>query len=221
MFKKLFGKPAAPAAVSKPSIIGLEIGTSFSVDPLSLRLKAEAMTAQNIAESHIIQYAGEVPDTGDGHALLRFYTDDDAWLQVACEGGKSEENVFDVKLYHYYDTIAVADESEWASLTSAGSRLCAATYTLNNNVFTRVWETTAEEGALFHLQEKTYDADDETPDVTDQFSMLFERPLDDSDTPAMEYLFIAAEERWENNKPIRNLVLSTGIDLSPATLRVG
>jgi len=214
MFKKLFGKkPTIDPLADAPTIMGLRLRGSFEIDPLFLKLTANELVANNCAPTQLIKAAGIVDL--DGTWVFRFYTDDDAFLQVIAEGGKSEEHVVDVKLFHFYDTRDIGSKAVWNRLLN--EEIGASTYQLEGHDFDRVWTAAGAYHNPVHMAEKTYDDDGEFS-VTDQFTMLFERPISDGRT---ESLFLSAEEKEEDSGNLgRCLVLSTGITLSPAQLTI-
>jgi hypothetical protein len=192
--------------------MGLCVGSSFDIDKLSFSLILEELVIGGIADTQLIQAAGRV-DLGSS-TLLRFYTDDEAWLQVVCEGGEAEENIVDVTLFHYYDTLHV-NAAEWNDILK--HKIGTPSYSLAGNEYTRVWTATADYHPPVAMQEKTYDS---TTDIseTDQFVMLFERELSDG---SFEQLYLSGEESLnENNQLERCLVISTGVKLSATQIRV-
>lgn len=93
MFSKLF-KKKAPEKPKVPEVMGLYLGGSFELDNLKLSLLEPSLTIEGAARSQLIQAVGEAPlDTGG--TLLRFYTDDDAFLQVVLDGGLTENHITD------------------------------------------------------------------------------------------------------------------------------
>jgi len=214
MFGKLFGKkkPNDPLAHT-PNIMGLRIGGSFDIDPLLLKLSADEVITQESAATHIIQASGLV--NLDGTWVYRFYTDDDAFLQVIAEGGQSAENVVDVKLFHFYDTQDVPNQSLWDDILK--KRIGQPSYQLEGHKFERVWTSASDYHNPVHMLETTYDENGESS-KTDQFTMLFERPISGNNT---ESLFLSAEEKLETGGYLsRCLVISTGISLSAAQITI-
>ena len=213
MFSKFFGKKEDVNPLENtPSIMGLRIGGSFDIDPLLLRLTESELIVSGCAPTQIIQAAGIVDL--DGTWVYRFYTDDEAFLQVIAEGGQSDEHVVDVKLFHFYDTQDVSSQAVWDDVLY--KKIGKENYELEGHTFQRVWTSTSDYHNPVHVQEKTYDAEGDAS-VTDQFIMLFERPIVDDNT---ESLFLSAEETEEQGNLTRCLVLSTGITLTPSQLTV-
>jgi hypothetical protein len=214
MFSKLFGKkPKTDPLADTPTIMGLRLLGSFELDPLLLKLTVSELVVSSCAQTQIIKAAGIVEL--DGTWVYRFYTDDDAFLQVIAEGGQSEEHVVDVKLFHFHDTQDIGSKAIWNRLLN--EEIGASTYPLEGHTYDRVWTAAGDYHNPVHMAEKTYD-DEGHFSVTDQFTMLFERPISDGRT---ESLFLSAEEKEEDSGNLgRCLVLSTGITLSPAQLTI-
>ncbi len=213
MFKKLFGLEKDSPVDSSPSILGLRIGCSFELDPLMLKLLEDKLLIENSAVSHVIQAAGIVEL--DGTYIFRFYTDDDAFLQVVSQGGKGDDQVVDVKLYHYFDTLDVGSDSAWDKLLY--QEIGKASYQLEGHDYQRVWESIDDYHKPVHMCEKTYD-DSGEHSITDQFTMLFERPVTNDQT---ESLFLSAEEKETSHGTLeRCFVVSTGITLSSTQITI-
>lgn len=214
MFGKLFGnKPEKNPLADAPSIMGLRLRGSFEIDPLLLKLTENELVIEGCASTHIIKSAGIVDL--DGAWVFRFYTDDDAFLQVVAEGGKSDEHVVDVKLFHFYDTRDISSQPVWDRLLN--EEIGAPTYELESHSYNRVWTSVSDYHNPVHMAEKTYD-DQGDFSVTDQFLMLFERPISGGHT---ESLLLAAEEKEEESGNLsRCFVLSTGITLTSAQLTI-
>ena len=178
-----------------------------------LRLIEDQLVVKQVAPSQLIQAVGLV-DMGDAW-IFRFYTDDEAFLQVVTQGGKSDEHVVDVKLFHYYDTLDVTSQSDWDRLLK--EQIGTPTYQLDDCRYERVWTSTSEYHNPVAMTETTWD-DNGDSSSTDQFTMLFERPLSDGNT---ESLFLSAEEIEETTGQLsRCLVISTGITLTPSQITI-
>ncbi|WP_299583397.1 YjfK family protein [uncultured Microbulbifer sp.] len=215
MFTKLINKLKGKetAVVKTPEIMGLRLGASFELDPLAIRLILDELTIESCSPTQIIKAAGVVEL--DGTWVYRFYTDDDAWLQVIAEGGQSDEHVVDVKLFHFYDTLDIANQQAWDRLLK--QEIGAAKYQLQDRSYERVWTAAGDYHNPVHMAEKTYDEGGDYS-LTDQFTMLFERDLSDQRT---ESLFLSAEEKEESAGYLsRSLVISTGITLTPSQLTI-
>lgn len=192
--------------------MGLRLGGSFEIDPLLMRMLEEHLMTDGAATSYIIKAAGVAEM--DGTFMFRFYTDDDAFLQVIAEGGKDAEDVVDVKLFHFYDTQDIASQTVWDNLLD--KQIGTATYELENHLYYRVWTSASDYHNPVYVQERTYDEEGDVSQ-TDQFIMLFERDIVDGRT---ESLFLSAEESEQEGGLNRCFVLSTGITLTPAQLTI-
>lgn len=209
----LFNKKKTAPAVQKPAIMGLTVGTSFDIDTLGFSLIMDKLTIESMAKTQLITAAGKAEM--DGNTVFRFYTDDEAWLQVVCEGGEAEEHIIDVKLFHYFDTQSVDNTKSWDQLLH--TQIGVSERVINGSRFNRVWSSIGDYAMPIHLAETTFDDSDE-PSKTDQFTMLFEREVDED---TMEFLFLSAEEREnENGQLDRCFVISTGLNISPAQITI-
>ncbi|MBT0585711.1 YjfK family protein [Alteromonas oceanisediminis] len=212
MFKKWFGeKPAQPPKA--PEIMGLYLGGSFELDELKLRLIVPQLTIENPASKHIIQAVGEA-ELDSGGKMLRFYTDDDAFLQVILDGGETESHITDVKLWYFYDTKTVGDEAQWQAQLNGG--ISQPVFDLDGTSFHRVWEAVGETSPPVAVTEKTYEEDGDTSS-TDQFMMLYEREINADMT---ESLLVSGEEKVVGYNADRCVVYSTGFDIQPSDIKI-
>lgn len=212
MFKKFF-KKETPAGPNVPEIMGLKIGGAFELDPLKLRLIEPHLIIEGAAKTQLIQAVGVVkPDNNS--TLLRFYTDDDSFVQVILNGGMTENHIEDVKLWYFYDTKSVSSEQDWNHLLS--NTISQPSYSLEDHRFERVWEDVGSQSPPVAVTEKTY-SEDLTESETDQFMMLYERGINDD---LCEYLMVSGEEKIIDNQFDRCLVTSTGFDLRPADITI-
>ncbi|MFQ3234660.1 MAG: hypothetical protein ACI9C4_000211 [Paraglaciecola sp.] len=213
MFKKLFSKKLAPVINKAPEIMGLYLGGSFEIDPLKLKLLEPQLLIESAATHHLIQAVGEV-NLDTGGKILRFYTDDDAFLQVILDGGDTENYITDVKLWYFYETKTVGSESQWQQLLKQD--ISQPVYTLEGNSYQRVWDAVGEISPPVAMTEKTYEPDGDTSE-TDQFVMLYERHLDDDN---VETLLVTGEEKLVDNKLDRCLVISSGFNIDQADISI-
>ena len=214
MFSKWFkSKDTEETTASGPEILGLRNKASFELDSLLLRLTNNDLVTNNIAPTQIILASGLVEL--DDVYIARFYTDDEAFLQVVIQGELKDENVVDVKLFHYYKTIDIGSDSDWNRLLN--QEIGCAEYSLEGHTYHRVWESTSDYHKPVHMHEQTFDEDGDTSE-TDQFTMLFEREYA---TDSFESVFLSAEESVDEHDNIsRCLVISTGITLSASQITI-
>lgn len=213
MFSKLFGKKDHQTKPKAPEIMGLYLGGSFELDALKLRLIEPNLVIEGAASQHLIQAVGEV-ELDSGGKILRFYTDDDAFLQVILDGGNDETCITDVKLWYFYDTQTVGNESQWKQLIDSG--ISQTNYQLADNSYNRVWDAVGEHSPPVAMTEKTYETDGDITE-TDQFVMLYEREAGDDQ---FEALLVIGEEKQIGHNLDRCLVLSTGFDIEPADIKI-
>lgn len=213
MFSKLFGKKDSPAAAKAPEIMGLYLGGSFQIDPLKLKLVEPSLIIDSAASSHIIQAVGEV-DLDTGGKILRFYTDDDAFLQVVLDGGMTENHITDVKLWYFYETKTVGSDAQWQELIK--NQISQAQYSLEGHTYQRVWDAVGELSPAVAMTETTYEEDGDTSE-TDQFVMLYEREIDENN---VETLLVSGEEKLVGQNLDRCFVISSGFNIEQADISI-
>ncbi len=207
MFSKLFGKSKEkPAQSLVPEIMGLRLGGAFNLDELRMRLIEPKLTVEGVARTQFIQAVGRVV-MDDDSVILRFYTDDDGFLQVVLSGGESEENITNVQLWYFYDTQGIGSQRDWDQLLK--SSVSQESFSLEGEQFSRLWTSTGSESPPVAMTETTYMEKGKTSE-TDQFVMLYERVIEDG---LVEYAMISAEEKIIDNNYDRCVVKSTGFDL--------
>lgn len=208
MFGSLFGKKDTPPATPKaPEALDLFLGGSVRIDPLKLRLVEQDLIIEGAATDQIIQAVGVI--TLDSNTrILRFYTDDDGFLQVMLSGGEGNEQVADVKLWYFFETRSVGND--WESVLR--QQISLPDYTLDGRKFVRSWQAAGSDNPPIAMTEKTYNLDGSVSQ-TDQFLMLYERQASEN---LAEYLTLAGEESLREGALERNLVICTGFDLSAA-----
>jgi hypothetical protein len=210
---KWFGRKAPEPAERVPEIIGLRLGGAFELDPLRLRLLEPQLVVEGVAGTQLIEAVGVIRlDTAS--TVLRFYTDDEGYVEVLLEGGMAESHIGDVKLWYYYDTRAIGSDADWEQvLTREVSR---PEVELEGLRFQRAWGGVSAESPPVAMTETTHRPGGERDD-TDQFVMLYERAIDEHNR---EYCRYAAEEKIVNGQHDRCLVISTGFDLRPADIQI-
>jgi hypothetical protein len=213
MFNKLFGNKETKKKPKAPEIMGLYLGGSFEIDPLRLRLIEPELMIEKAASQHFIQAVGEV-NLDSGGKILRFYTDDDAFLQVILDGGDTENHITDVKLWYFYQTKTIGSNAQWQQ--TIASDISKPIYQLEDEQYQRVWDAVGDESPPVAVTEKTHQEDGDTSE-TDQFMMLYERQLESGET---ETLLVTAEEKLINNNLDRCLVLSTGFNIGQADITI-
>lgn len=213
MLKKWFTRQVHETpAPATPEIMGLRLGGAFELDSLKLRLLEPKLVVEGVTPTQLIQAVGEVR-LDESNWLLRFYTDDDGFLQVLMSGGRSENHIADVKLWHFYDTQPVSSDADWQSLLQEVISQPAIEF--EGHTYQRVWDHAGTSSPPVAMTETTFTAAEQSQ--TDQFAMLYQREID---TDLFEYVLYAGEEKVFDERADRCFVISTGIDLNASDLTV-
>ncbi len=208
--KKMFSSKEEPAPQPKkpetPEVIGLALGGSFTIEPMFFKTTEPSLIIEGASPSQVIQAVGVV-QLDDQNRIVRYYTDDEGFLQVV-QYGKDDAGVSEISLWYFYDTKAIA-ESDWDETLKTGVVSADGHYELEGYTFNK----TFEDNAPIPLVEKTYHLDGKISETT-QFIMSYNRTLEDIDGD--ELLLISAEERVNKqfNTVERELVYSTGVVLN-------
>lgn len=214
MFSKWFGKDEdTPSRIEAPEIMGLRLGGAFEIDDLKLKLIEPKLTVDGVARTQLIQAVGKVK-LDETTTVLRYYTDDEGFLQVLLTGGMTENHISDVKLWYFYETKGVGSDSDWKYLLD--NTISTPATSIDDQHYTRVWESTGNINPPVAMTETTY-AEDGTTSQTDQFAMLYEREVENG---LYEYAMLAGEEKIIGNQADRCLVTSTGFDIQPADIDI-
>lgn len=215
MISKWFGKKKQEdTKPSLPSPLGLGLGLAVDVDPLPFDMLEDQLMFELPAQIQVIEAQGEI-DLGAGASLHRYYTADDAFLQVNTTGGTHDQHVDDVKLFIFYKTLHPSSQDDWDRWTD-GSRIGAPDYTLDDTLFQRVWGGESKKNtAPVELKEYVYPKEkDQSQYSVTHLAMLYERQLPDHDR--FEYLLISAERTGDDI----SVVMSVGVDLDPVSFSV-
>ena len=213
MFKRWLGKKERSSKINAPEIIGLRLGGAFELDELRLRLIEPDLVVEGVARTQLIQAVGVVA-LDENSTVLRYYTDDEGFLQILLSGGMTENHIDDVKLWYFYETKGIANDDEWERLLS--HEISTPTLTLEGERYKRVWEGTASLSPPVAMTEKTH-LENGTINETDQFAMLYERKIGHDQ---FEYLMKVGEERVIDNRLDRCVVTSTAFDIRPADIEI-
>ncbi|MEH6469957.1 MAG: YjfK family protein [Halopseudomonas sp.] len=201
--QKMADKPTPVAG--PPEILGFRLGGAVELNELKLRLLDDQLITSSIAKVQLIQAVGVVK-LDDSNTILRYYTDDDGFFQVVLSGGMDEQHVSDVKLLHFFETQSVGSDHDWNELLKTG--ISRSTYNFEGQLFSRVWVAVGDCPPV--AMTETTHTETEDASETDQFVMLYERPLNDD---LYEFLLVSGEEQIVDNRAERCRVVSTGINL--------
>jgi hypothetical protein len=213
VFDRWFGKKDNPVEIKAPEIMGLRLGGAFELDELKLRLIEPELVVEGVAKTQLIQAVGIVK-LDESSTVLRYYTDDDGYLQLLLTGGMTENHIDDVKLWYFYDTKAIANDHQWERLLK--EEISQPSVTLEGNSYQRVWEGAKSQSPPVAMTETTTAENGSITD-TDQFAMLYEREIEGGQ---FEYLMKAGEERIIENRLDRCIVTSTAFDIRPADIEI-
>lgn len=191
-----------------PEALGLRLGGAIELDKLKLQLIEDELTIEGAAPTQFIQAVGEIK-LGDNNRILRFYTDDDGFIQIM-QYGTEELGVEEVKLVYYYDTLPISNQTEWENYLN--NKLVRDTWDLDSQEFYKAWDNNEPVSMTETIWKK-----DKPKSELDQFIMLYEREINED---LFETLFVIAEEKIEFNQYQRCVSLSTAFDLSQTDFKV-
>lgn len=204
-----------PVGISSEMLEGLRLDGRVNIKLIGLRAHADALFQWDDTAYHHIAAVGHV-DLGQGAHLVRFYLDNDTWLQANIEHGQ----VLEYKLFDFY-RVAHLSDAEFDSMingedkqpdsigastitvkaTSAESRTCT---------YQRVWgnsDSLWSPPVVFEEQVMTTETL-LTRNVT-HHAMLYERTIEDAER--MEYLLLSAENDGEGSFMV---VHNVGVDVA-------
>ncbi|WP_394175111.1 YjfK family protein [Thalassotalea litorea] len=196
-----------------PEILGLRLGGAFDLDTVKMTFIEPELIIDGAANTQFIEAVGLVqldPQT----TVLRYYTDDEGYIQILVRGELKDENVEDVKLMYFYETKGIANGRDWNNALERD--ISRPELYLQGHTFQRVWQTSGDTSPPVAMTEKTY-AKDGTISETDQFAMLYERQFGPE---KFEYAMLIGEEKIINNQHDRYLVTVTGFDLQPSDIYI-
>jgi hypothetical protein len=213
VFKQWFQSKQQSVGNKVPEIIGLRLGGAFELDELKLRLIEPSLVVEGVAKTQLIQAVGVVK-LDENSTVLRYYTDDDGYLQLLLTGGMSENHIDDVKLWYYFETKAIGSDKQWDDLLN--HEISQPEVNLVGYRYKRVWQGVDSHSPPVAMREKTH-AENGSISETDQFAMLYEREFESGQ---FEYLMKVAEERIIDNRVDRCVVTSTAFDIRPADIEI-
>ncbi|KAB1518551.1 YjfK family protein [Photobacterium damselae] len=196
------------AKLDIPEVLGLRLGGAFELDKLFLQLIEPNLTSEHAAITQLIQAVGEVK-LDDRTRLLRFYTDDDGFIQIL-QHGTTDADVSEVRMFYFYESQPIDTKRKWEHLLSHD--LIQKCWELDDQSFKKAWDNDRPVAMVEHTWYK-----DGSKDQTDQFVMIFERKLDNGQ---YEGLMACAEEKIINNNIERSLITSTSFELTPTSFTV-
>lgn len=212
------GRPVAaglPMDISQEDLEGLRLDGRVNIKLIGLRAHPDTLFSWDDDAYHHIAAVGHV-DLGQGAHLVRFYLDNDTWLQANVENGK----VLEYKLFDFY-RVAHLSDAEFDNLIngedkqpdSIGAQTVALTSTSGETRtcnYQRVWgngDSLWSPPVIFDEQVMTTESIS-ARHVT-HHAMLYERSI--QGTERMEYLLLSAENDGEGSFMI---VHNLGVDVA-------
>lgn len=212
------GRPVAaglPMGVSQEDLEGLRLDGRVKIKLIGLRAHQDTLFTWDNDAYHHIAAVGHV-DLGQGAYLVRFYLDNDTWLQANIEHG----NVLEYKLFDFYRVTHLSD-AEFDSLINGNDKqpdsIGAQTITLGSTTdesractYQRVW---GSGGSLWSppviFEEQVMTTESVSARYVTHHAMLYERTIQASER--MEYVLLSAENDGEGSFMV---VHNLGVDVS-------
>ncbi len=210
--KGLFGgnakpQPTEPEKPQLPEVLGLHLGGTLTIDTIKLRSLEDALIIEGAAAEQRIEAVGVI-ELNERCKIVRYYTDDEAFIQIQLE----DNSIIEIILWYFYDAKGVV-EADWKPLLQ--NKVATGNYELEGHTFTQTFEGNVPELAT----EKTYYKNG-TESETDQFFMPYVREIE-SNHADTELLLICAEEKRNklNGNLEREIVRSTGVHLNAVDIK--
>ncbi|EGR0478820.1 DUF2491 family protein [Vibrio cholerae] len=196
-----------PEKPQLPQVLGLHLGGTFTLDAIKLRSLESSLIIEGVTSEQRIEAVGVV-DLDERRKIVRYYTDDDGFLQIQLE----DNEIIEIILWYFYDTKGVLD-ADWQPLLR--DKVAIGQYEIEGHQFTQTFEGKKPEV----ITEKTYFKNG-TESETDQFFMPYIREID-SHHANVELLLVCAEEKRNkvSGKLEHELVISTGVHLNPIDIK--
>ncbi len=212
------GRPVAaglPMGISQEQLEGLRLDGRVNIKLIGLRAHADALFSWDDDAYHHIAAVGHV-DLGQGAHLVRFYLDNDAWLQANIEHGQ----VLEYKLFDFYRVAHLSDaefdgviNGEDKQPDSIGAQTVALTSTTEEPricTYQRLW---GDSDSLWSppvvFEEQVMTTESIAARHVTHHAMLYERTI--QGTERMEYLLISAENDGEGSFMV---VHNVGVDVA-------
>lgn len=212
------GRPVAaglPTGVSQEDLEGLRLDGRVNIKLIGLRAHPDALFRWDDDAYHHIAAVGHV-DLGQGAELVRFYLDNDTWLQANIENGQ----VHEYKLFDFYrvahlsdaefDNLINGEDKQPDSLGAQSIPLASTSDEARTCTYQRVWgnnDSVWSPPVMFEEQVMTTES--LTARSVTHHAMLYERTIQDAER--LEYLLLSAEDDGEGSFM---LVQNVGVDVA-------
>lgn len=214
-FERLKGKSdaSAPAgALAHALPLGFRINGRVALDTLFSRAHPDALTA-TLPEGHQgIPCYGHI-DLGGGHALHRFYLDDDAYVQVST----NNDAVEGIKAFVFVETVNPSTQVEFQRFIAGHEHLGAASIDYAGKHWHRDFSGDADARVPAVAYDEVlyrHDPPRKDDDLT-HYAMLYRRELPGLDRD--EFLLVTGEDYGPNEFCVTYAV---GLDLTSADLDI-
>lgn len=216
-FEGLFGSKKAPAKAAAPFAhdlpLGLRINGRVAFDTLMFRAHPQAWTA-HLPEGHQgIPCYGHI-DLGGGHALHRFYLDEDAYLQVSTASGQVEG----IKAFMFQETVNPANQAEFKRFIQEHPHLGAERIEYAGRAWHREFGDAAAAAkvppVVYDEVLYRHDPPRKDDDLT-HYAMLYRREVPEAERE--EFLLVTAEDYGPSEFVVTYAV---GLDLTSADLDI-
>lgn len=235
-FKSMFGiKPSTSKAVAlelgyknkhqtdgknvQKLPLDVEINRSIKIDSLTLEMVKEhtKFVAPSLHEQQI-SAIGKI-DLGEGVTLYRVYLDDgDTWLQFACSGGVTDDSIDEITLFSYTKVDNPTSNEELSRLAGKDSKLGLPTYTYENILYERMWNSEEGQTELSPYTEHVRNEEGDEYSVSHN-AMLYSRNL--PNTERNELLLISVEEFYtDDNEQSVSVTTSVGFTVYKNDLNI-
>ncbi|MGF1762216.1 YjfK family protein [Aliivibrio kagoshimensis] len=204
---KLDAEPAK-AQPKPPEVLGLRLGGAIELDDLKFKIIEPNLIISNASRTQLISAVGVV-NLDEQSRLIRYYTDDDGYIQIL-QQGRTDADIQEVKLWYYYETKPIDTTTQWNNWLQ--NEVVKPNIQLEGYLFNKVWDNVKPVG----MTEQTWDSNGNIT-TTDQFVMVYER---EADSDLFESVLISAEESIIDNRADHCVVYSTGVNLSATDFKV-
>jgi hypothetical protein len=210
----LFGKKKTEVKEVKskfPELAGFRLGGTFRLDDLTLKILENNGLLDGARREQMIVSVGVIK-FDDGVKMVRYYTNDDGYIQVEVHGDFEDINITDVTLWYFSDSEGIGTKAAWEDELSDVSK--------------PVYEYEVEDDEFIEYTRAINDIDDtvniaatEVGETTtgekfavDHFYMIYERKI--SDPEVFELLMVSCEERVIRNGLDHKLAYLIGYQIS-------
>lgn len=212
------GRPVAaglPTGVNQEDLEGLRLDGRVNIKLIGLRAHPDALFRWDDDAFHHIAAVGHV-DLGQGSHLVRFYLDNDTWLQANIENGQ----VLEYKLFDFYrvthlsdaefDVLINGEDKQPDSIGAQSITLASSSDEARTCTYQRVWGNT---DSLWSppviFEEQVMTTDSIVARSVTHHAMLYERTIEGAER--LEYLLLSAETDGEGSFM---LVQNVGVDVA-------